>query len=382
MGGLDALRAAAVIAVCLFHFGLFNPGWLGVDLFFVLSGFLIGGAIIRSAESGKWSFGKFYVHRSMRILPVYYTFILLKALCVGIPLAEHPYSWTSLSSILASLTFTQTTASWYWGWQGDGKFVPGGTWSLVIEEYFYLLCPLIIVGLWRTFQSRAVLFGALVVVCCSAPAVRYFANYDYPQDDQFWYFGSWLQFRSRYDTLAFGVLAALLVLARRFSRMERVMAFVAGMSILLAVVAHLYQSRMWLRPDLMTREAALWYPFVLGAAFMMIVVAVHCNRCKSKAIVVVARLSFAIYLGHIFLQELHVAYASSNTPIVSWLSGQTTVTSAAVIAAGTMVMSYAISLLVEYPMIRMYRKVPHASTVHPKTEGARASASRPQACAR
>lgn len=356
MGGVDVLRAIAVTAVFFFHFNLFNPGWFGVDLFFVLSGFLIGGAIIKQAESGGWSYGKFYLHRTMRILPLYYAFILLKAVFIGFPLAQDPTSWKSLSSILASLTFTQTTASWYWGWQGDGNFVPGGTWSLVIEEYFYLLCPLFLVSLWKGFRSKNVMITAIVVMCVSGPMVRYIANFDYPQDDIFWYFGSWLQFRSRYDTLAFGVLAAALLTIWKPGPAARWVLFALGIALLGAVVVYLYNSRMWLHSAQTTRGAALWFPFLLGASFAMIILAAHNCRCGSKTIVVVARLSFAIYLGHIFLQELYGAYVTSDNFLMSWLRNQVAWVSTTVFAVGTMAMSYALSLLVEYPFIRMYRK--------------------------
>jgi len=355
-GGVDILRAIAVLSVFFFHFNYFPPGWLGVDLFFVLSGFLIGGAIIKRAEHGRWMYGKFYLHRAMRILPTYYFIIFLKATLVGFPLAADPLSLVSLSSIVASLTFTQTTASWYWGWKGDGNFVPGGTWSLVIEEYFYLICPLFLVSIWSLSRKKGVLTLAVLLVCFSGPVVRYFANYDYPHDDINWYFASWLQFRSRYDTLAFGILAALIVQMWKPSRHHRAWVFASGIFLLVATLAYLVNSRMWEHSAQTTRVAALWFPFVLGASFAMILTAVYKLRCRSKAIIIIARLAFGIYLGHIFLQEFYGAYHTSANLLIQWVGRLSGLEIIVLYSIATFALSYAMSILVEYPFIRIYRK--------------------------
>ena len=374
MGGLDILRAVAVSAVFLNHFNWLPAGWLGVDLFFVLSGFLIGGAIIDQAEQGRWSYGRFYWNRALRILPVYYLAILAKAALIGFPLSDD--LGNAFASIGAALTFMQTSVIWYFGWGGaDHNFIPGGSWSLVIEEYFYLLCPLLVVGTWQLFRSRVALLVVVLAACIAGPVVRYYANADYPLDDIHWYFASWLQFRSRFDTLAFGVLAALLVRMHPPSWLARALLFAAGAALFGAVLHYLYHSRMWVLSGQTTRVFALWGPFVLGAAFAGVLVGVYKLRCRSIAVVIVARLSFSIYLFHALLQEIYGAYYGPVWPAAfEWLRYLGPVSFTFVFAAASFVVCYLVSLLVEYPFIRMYRKPVPVETRVESPAGAVASA--------
>lgn len=360
LGGVDALRAIAVSSVVLFHFGMLKPGWIGVDLFFVLSGFLIGGAIIDKVERRDWSYRKFYGHRALRILPLYYTVIALKSLTIGLPVSG--LSWLSVSSIAAALTFMQTSAIWYFGWHGDGNFVPGGTWSLVIEEYFYLLCPLFIVTVWRLFRSRRALLVALLTVCASAPVVRYIANYHYAPDDLYWYFSSWLQFRSRYDTLACGVVAAFVLRIVPLNRHQRMAAFFIGAAILAASIIYLMGSRMWDHSSQTTRFAAQWFPSMLGLSFALILASVYRMNCSLMIIVILARLSFSLYLVHIFVQELYLAYREE--PALGWIKGMSLAEIAVMFIPLSGALAWLLSFLVEYPFVRIYRKPTHIDARH------------------
>ncbi|TXD58855.1 acyltransferase [Ralstonia sp. TCR112] len=352
MGGVDALRAIAVCSVVFFHFGMLNPGWLGVDLFFVLSGFLIGGAIIDKVERGAWSYRKFYGHRALRILPLYYTVIALKSVMIGLPISG--LSWKSVGSIAAALTFMQTSSIWYFDWVGDGNFVPGGTWSLVIEEYFYLLCPIFIATVWSLFHSRKALLISLLIVCVSAPVVRYVANYHYAPDDLYWYFSSWLQFRSRYDTLAWGVLTALVVRMVKLDSRQRMVAFSIGFAILAASITYLVNSRMWGHSAQTTRFAALWFPAMLGVCFAAILAAVYRMNCRSLPVIIIARLSFSLYLVHIFVQEVYWAYR--DAPLLAWIKGMPLPGMAVMLIPFSSVLAWLLSFLVEYPFVRTYRK--------------------------
>ncbi|HVZ79147.1 MAG TPA: acyltransferase [Gemmatimonadaceae bacterium] len=153
---LDGLRGIAILGVLLFHGAnslarpatiggalvrkLFSSGWTGVDLFFVLSGFLITG-ILLDAKGRPNYFRAFYARRALRILPLYYGY-LLAIFIVGPLLAGH------------ALGLDPTPASdqaWYWVHlqnfhfaQGSAKSYVVSLWSLAIEEQFYLLWPAVI----------------------------------------------------------------------------------------------------------------------------------------------------------------------------------------------------------------------------------------------
>jgi peptidoglycan/LPS O-acetylase OafA/YrhL len=120
--GIDAMRFVAIGTVCLYHFKFLPWGWVGVDLFFVLSGFLIGGALLDQGRDSRLSFTRFYRHRALRILPVYYLFVLLSFLFK----AHARIDETTGPSVLAALTFMQTTGAYYLKWPVDSAFVPGG----------------------------------------------------------------------------------------------------------------------------------------------------------------------------------------------------------------------------------------------------------------
>src|SRR5438477_2557696 len=78
---IDGLRGLAIFLVLMHHFGIFKPGWAGVDIFFVISGFLITRILLQTKESTHY-FGYFYARRALRILPLYYLFVLLFFLVV------------------------------------------------------------------------------------------------------------------------------------------------------------------------------------------------------------------------------------------------------------------------------------------------------------
>jgi peptidoglycan/LPS O-acetylase OafA/YrhL len=128
-------------------------GWTGVDLFFVLSGYLIGGVLIDNRNS-RALFGTFYARRIFRIFPLYLLFLTTASLTYGTGLPAWRF-----------LTFTQNFAWAHSGLTGAG--ITGLTWSLAVEEQFYLILPILI----RASSLRALM---VFCVCCIvvAPACR------------------------------------------------------------------------------------------------------------------------------------------------------------------------------------------------------------------
>lgn len=247
----------------------------------------------------------------------------------------------------------QTTAIWYFGALIDHRFVPGGTWSLVIEEYFYLIAPAL---LWASYRfSRGNLWSLTAVIAGVAASgffVRLVLNAHYAPDDPNWYFASFVQFRSRYDELAFGVLAALIVRAVAMDSKARLAAVAAGAALIAGVVIAIYNSRMWAFAGQTTRMGALWFPTLCGLGFALIVLGVREWPVRSRPIIIVARLSFALYLGHIFVHEILLAYpasAASRTIADLGLAG------AAAKMIISLIFAWLMSLLVEYPFLRLYR---------------------------
>lgn len=149
--GLDTLRAAAIIVVMLYHlnmYGLLPPvlspiarmGWIGVDLFFVLSGFLIGSQVLKPyLTGGRPSFKEFYSRRAYRILPAFFVVLLLYEV---VPLwreAPGPYAGWQYASFTWNLLLL--------GYPENRAF--SHVWSLCVEEHFYLLLPPLLFILMR-----------------------------------------------------------------------------------------------------------------------------------------------------------------------------------------------------------------------------------------
>lgn len=162
---IDGLRALAILPVLLYHAGVpgFSGGFIGVDVFFVISGFLITSILVREIEAGTYSIGTFYERRIRRIFPALLVVVLTTVLIA--PFVLLPSELARIpKEALSSLFFVANIALW----RDSGYFAPDAEtrpflhmWSLGVEEQFYLFCP---VALWLVFKYayrwRAIVVGA------------------------------------------------------------------------------------------------------------------------------------------------------------------------------------------------------------------------------
>jgi peptidoglycan/LPS O-acetylase OafA/YrhL len=215
---LDGLRGIAIFLVLGAHFinvtngprwaayfqNLFLLGWSGVDLFFVLSGFLIGG-ILLDVRSSRSYFKTFYARRFFRIIPIYYIWVTLYLLLVALGttfLRAHTRTGTVPPlgfDIYAHYLFLQNFA--IVSYIAISEYWLAHTWSLAVEEQFYLVAPLFVRLLTR--RRLSIVLGLLIF---SAPLIRLFVRSHFAQ-------GPWLGYRlmpCRADSLACGMLAAIL----------------------------------------------------------------------------------------------------------------------------------------------------------------------------
>jgi peptidoglycan/LPS O-acetylase OafA/YrhL len=167
---IDGLRAVAVLPVILFHAGFssFSGGYVGVDVFFVISGYLITSILINDLEQGKFSIARFYERRARRILPALF-FVMLACL----PFA---YMWmlpSQLKDFAQSLVAVIFFASNVLFWREDDYFAATAelkpllhTWSLAVEEQYYFVFPVFLFLLWR-FGSQRVFLSVVVVTTLS-----------------------------------------------------------------------------------------------------------------------------------------------------------------------------------------------------------------------
>jgi peptidoglycan/LPS O-acetylase OafA/YrhL len=150
---VDGLRAISVISVILFHanFSFFSGGFVGVDIFFVISGYLITGILLREKSAGDFSLAKFYERRARRILPALF-FVLLSCLPLAwmwLPPIDMKHFTQSLLSVLffsSNILFYSSTG--YFDTAAEWKPLLH-TWSLAVEEQYYVFFPLLLMLTWR-----------------------------------------------------------------------------------------------------------------------------------------------------------------------------------------------------------------------------------------
>ncbi|HEX5269285.1 MAG TPA: acyltransferase, partial [Gemmataceae bacterium] len=244
--GLDGLRGVAILLVMAFHFlivlpptssasvwltALLRAGWCGVDLFFVLSGFLITGVLL-DAKGSPGFFRTFYARRTLRIFPLYYGVLIATFLVY--PLLDSPPSEAYRSLADRQGWLWLYAANWHDGLTGEIRYVLppwhlDHFWSLAVEEQFYLFWPLAVFLLsrrWLVALCGAGLFGALALrATLTAQGASYLAAYTLTP--------------CRLDGLAVGSFLAILVRrpgAGRMLRLAPVVALASGAA-LLAIVA-------------------------------------------------------------------------------------------------------------------------------------------------
>lgn len=179
---IDGLRALAVLPVILFHAGFetFSGGFVGVDVFFVISGYLITTIILAELEQGKFSIVNFYERRARRILPALFLVMLV---CI-------PFAWfwllpSDMKDFSKSLVAVSVFASNILFWRESGYFDTAAelkpllhTWSLAVEEQYYVLFPLFLMLFWKL--GKRWILVTLAVVFFVSLAVAQWAAYAKP----------------------------------------------------------------------------------------------------------------------------------------------------------------------------------------------------------
>jgi peptidoglycan/LPS O-acetylase OafA/YrhL len=219
IAGLDGVRGIAILAVMVFHFSAMSQlpsstwldsavtnvagaGWAGVDLFFVLSGFLITGILYDAAQSPHNFFRHFYARRALRIFPLYFGFLAVLLLLLPLVRSMDTPDFRELRRNQFWF-WTYLTNIWMAGrpWFRNDLYATGHLWSLAIEEQFYVVWPAVVFWLNRR-QLMAVSLGAIVFAFALRIAM--------------WQFdarptSTYVLTPSRVDALAVGALIALCV---------------------------------------------------------------------------------------------------------------------------------------------------------------------------
>lgn len=225
---IDGLRAVAVVAVVLFH-GFprwVSGGYIGVDIFFVISGFVIALRYLNAMVAGEIGFGTFFLRRVRRLVPAY--FAMLVAATVAATWIMVPKDLINFgTSLAAQALYAQNVAFWL---QGDYFDAPLGkpllhTWSLAVEEQFYVCFPLLVLAL-RKYPRVAVL--ACILLSLAMLGAGAYVEQISPKTAFYW-----LPFRT-WEFLA-GIGAAMLFRTNVGSRLSPAVASVTGILALVGI---------------------------------------------------------------------------------------------------------------------------------------------------
>ncbi len=302
--GLDTLRAAAILMVIARHAleflkkplpEVFNHGWAGVDLFFVLSGYLIGSQLIQEVgRTGAVDARRFYLKRAFRILPAYLLTVLVYKFWPAFSGGE------TMEPAWRFLLFVSNV-----GWTG-GAF--SHAWSLNVEEHFYLAMPLLVtLNAWRPriFHPATLIFLVLAV----GAALRFHAwSIMAP-------WSAWV-YRPTYchlDGLAVGTGIAVLQMARP----ELWRRLVARPWLLNGIGMALVAAGMWMYHGQKGQGAALFTFPLVGLGFGALVLSAlsptsWLGRAKIPGAEAVAISAFSLYLSHKGMMKLAIGLAGGS----------------------------------------------------------------------
>lgn len=353
--GLDTLRAVAIVVVMVFHLAGYLPaalapvadlGWMGVDLFFVLSGVLIGTQLLQPCARGeRVDVAAFYARRAYRILPAY--FVVL-ALYLAVP------AWREQVLLPAAWKFITFTTNLVMNYPAELAF--SHAWSLCVEEHFYLVLPWLVVWCMRrpSMRKTVTLLAGLVVLGVAVRGWELFHVVRAPglSDDQAWplfmkriYYPTY----SRLDGLLMGVALACVHVFRPawWARVSR-----RGWEMLAAGLA-VSGVAVWLFQDGYPSLDRTWgvlvgFP-VLSLGLALLVAAAVCEngflRRRVPGAKMVATLAFGLYLTH--KEVAHV-----DRQLLPWME-KPSWSAAAVYAVTCFAVAGVLYLGVERPFLRL-----------------------------
>jgi peptidoglycan/LPS O-acetylase OafA/YrhL len=339
--GLDVLRAIAIVWVMLFHSwivgGLDAPydavagyGWMGVDLFFVLSGYLIGYQLLKPLSLGEpLQLGGFYRRRAYRILPAFLTAL---AIYVLLP------SWREAPGLQPAWQFLTFTVNLLIDYQHNQAF--SHAWSLCVEEHFYLLFPLLAWWLTRR-HSRTLVISLCVFVVAAGMVIRGYASVHGESYLESIYYPTY----TRLDGLMAGVLVATIQLhqPQRWAALQSRANTLAVAGLIVIGFA------IWLFRDRTFAPVVFGFP-LLALGFALLVAATagvkSFGRWQVPGAGWMAAMSYSLYLSHKLAMHRVASLLSTHPQIHGWAAFS-------IYAAATLLFGALLHYGVERPFLRL-----------------------------
>tara|TARA_B100000787_G_C16191489_1_gene297803 strand:- start:37 stop:2103 length:2067 start_codon:yes stop_codon:yes gene_type:complete len=290
---IDGLRAIAVISVILYHaqFQLFSGGFIGVDIFFVISGYLISSIILKEiSDSGKFSFSKFYERRARRILPALFI-VMLFTIPWGLRFI-YPSNLLDFGySILSSIGFASNFYFHYSGLEYEAEnslLIPFlHTWSLSVEEQFYIIFPPLVILCFKFLKSYLlhIIIGGILISLLFAS----WASVHYPS------FSFYMLPTRGWELLAGAFLAHLEIINKKKLSNKKIIQFMPMIGLILIFYSIFFFHDNILHPSFLTLIPVIGVSLIIWFANQE---EIFTKFLSSKIMVGTGLISYSLYLWH------------------------------------------------------------------------------------
>jgi peptidoglycan/LPS O-acetylase OafA/YrhL len=301
ISSIDIFRAIAIISVVLFHYnGTLPFGLLGVDLFFVISGLLIGGLLIKKYDRGeKIHFMKFILQRGFKIWPSYYSFIFFGSIIAYFFYKEIDASQIiPINDLKKYLFFYQNYTGPPFHWSFDH------VWSLCVEEHFYMLLPILFILVQRFFKSSIFLFIFIILTIICGTVFKILVIFFTSSQD------TYSATHNRIDALAWGVLLSFIIFyyGEYFKKMKfRYIFFIIGIFIFsVGLYLELYYNSYFYKK-------VIFHSLLPFCFFLMLLGLYYYDFTYLKILRIIAYYSYNWYLWHPLFVIYIVKYFGDTT---------------------------------------------------------------------
>jgi len=301
---IDGLRAIAVLSVIIFHFynSILPSGYVGVDIFFVISGFLITTIILKEHEAGEFSFIKFYLRRIRRIFPALFAMLFVSFLLGFLILSSGDMLWFSKQFYYATLQisnlFFQRTVDYFDENRNTDPLLH--TWYLGVEEQFYVLMPVLIITLFSFGKSKKLPLYTLVFLSLVS---LFFSQYLVTSNQKIAFYS----LISRFWELGVGCLAAFSNKKIISSKNSNFLAFLGAALIAASLFVIKYSNFPGLSALLPCVGAVLI--IISGKQNKTLIVKFLSNRI----LVFIGKMSYSLYLWHFPIIIFYKEYTNQKT---------------------------------------------------------------------
>ena len=281
---VDIWRGVAIISVVLFHFNETLPyGFLGVDLFFVISGLLVGGILTKPFLNGdKIEIFNFFLRRGFKIWPSYYTFLIVGTIIAMLTYKSHNQNQIiPFTDFTRYLLFYQNYTGLPFHWSFDH------VWSLCVEEHFYIMLPLIFISLRLIKANWKILLVSLIIIIVSGFVAKILMLYFTNGKD------TYAATHNRIDALAWGVLLNLIIIkfSSTIKKHKNIFLITGLIGLIASVFFDIYLESIFYHKVVLHSIVPLFF-------FLMISGTYYHDFSKLKSLRVIGYYSYNWYLWH------------------------------------------------------------------------------------